>query len=105
MDNTKITESTENDAAMLDARRFQRVRVKLTGALRVPGMGVEMITTRNISEGGVALRTETGRQFQHGMDVQLYLDGVLSDNEHSALHLYKMKIVHVRDKELGLRFS
>jgi len=88
-----------------DARRFRRASVMLKGALRIPGMGVEMINTKNISEGGIGLNTLGHCQIDIGSDVQLHLNGVLSGEDNTRLETYTMKVVYLNGCDLGLVFT
>lgn len=87
-----------------DSRRFRRVSVSLQGALRIPDFGVEIIQTRNISEGGVALTTADPCPISPGDDLQLHLNGIISSNESSRLETYKMRVVHIEGNQVGLVF-
>ena len=87
-----------------DSRRHKRVSVRLQGALRIPRFGVEIIQTCNISEGGVALDTVDACPISCGEEVQLHLNGVISNEESSRLETFNMRVVHVDGKHLGLAF-
>ena len=87
-----------------DARRFRRARVMLKGALRIPGLGVEMVNTKNISEGGIGLNTLGTCEVDIGSDVQLHLNGVVSGEDNSRLETYAMKVVYLNGCNLGLAF-
>lgn len=88
-----------------DARRFRRAKVALKGALRIPGSGVEMIHTKNISEGGIGLNTLANHNIDIGSHVQLHLNGVVSGEDSSRLKTYSMKVVHLNGCNLGLSFT
>lgn len=87
-----------------DGRRHKRVKVALKGALRIPGQGVEMVQTLNISEGGVALTTVGVCAVESGKEVQLHLDGIVTNQESTRLETYKMLVVHAENNQLGLIF-
>ncbi len=87
-----------------ESRHHRRVKVALKGALRLPGFGVEMICTKNISEGGIALTTLSPCAVELGSEVQLHLKGVVTNNEHKQLKTYTMKVVHADNNNLGLVF-
>ncbi len=88
-----------------DARRFRRASVMLKGALRIPGMGVEMINTKNISEGGIGLNTLGNCEVDIGCEVQLHLNGVVSGEDTIRLETYAMKVVYLNGCNLGLAFT
>jgi hypothetical protein len=88
-----------------DSRRFRRASVMLKGALRIPGMGVEMINTKNISEGGIGLNTIGNCEVAIGSDVQLHLKGVVSSKDNTRLETYSMKVVYLDGSNLGLAFT
>ena len=88
-----------------DARRFRRASVMLKGALRIPGMGVEMINTKNISEGGIGLNTLGNCEVDIGSEVQLHLNGVVSGEDNNRLETYAMKVVYLNGCNLGLVFT
>ena len=87
-----------------ESRRHRRVKVVLQGALRIPGQGVEMIKTVNISEGGVSLTTLGNCSVSTGKEVQLHLEGIVSNEDSGRLETYKMQVVHAEDNILGLAF-
>ena len=93
----KINESNES-------RTHKRVNVVLKGALRIPGQGVEMVQTVNISEGGVALTTVGVCAVETGKEVQLHLDGIVNNQESARLETYKMLVVHAENNNLALAF-
>ena len=88
-----------------DARRFRRAKVALKGALRIPGLGVEIIHTKNISEGGIGLNILASHNIDIGSNVQLHLNGVLSGEDNPRLETYTMKVVHLHGCNLGLSFT
>ena len=88
-----------------DARRFRRASVMLKGALRIPGMGVEMVNTNNISEGGIGLNTLGNCEVDIGSEVQLHLNGVVSGEDNTRLETYAMKVVYLNGCNLGLVFT
>ena len=88
-----------------DARRFRRASVMLKGALRIPGLGVEMINTKNISEGGIGLNTLGNCEVDVGSEVQLHLNGVVSGEDNTRLETYAMKVVYLNGCNLGLAFT
>ena len=88
-----------------NARRFRRAKVALKGALRIPGLGVEMVRTKNISEGGIGLNTLGNCNIDIGSNVQLHLNGVISGKESTRLDTYTMKVVHLNGCNLGLSFT
>lgn len=88
-----------------DARHFRRARVALEGALRIPGLGVEMVYTKNISEGGIGLNTSDSCEVAIGCEVQLHLKGVVSSEDNPRLETYAMKVIHVNGCNLGLSFA
>lgn len=87
-----------------EGRRFKRVKVGLQGALRVPGLGVEMVRTRNISEGGIGLSTIGKFNIELGSDVQLHLNGIVSSSEKNRLETYEMRVVYCNGSDIGLIF-
>lgn len=86
-------------------RHFRRARVALKGALKIPGLGVEMVCTNNISEGGIGLNTSENCEIAIGSDVQLHLKGVVSSEDNPRLETYAMKVIHVNGCYLGLSFA
>lgn len=92
-----------------EVRRFKRVKVSLEGALRIPGFGVEMVQTKNISEGGVGLNILgqccMDECVDIGSEVQLHLNGILSGKDSQRLETYAMKVVYLDGGEVGLSFT
>ena len=88
-----------------EGRRHKRVKVVLKGALRIPGQGVEMIRTLNISESGVALTTVGVCAVENGKEVQLHLEGIVNNQDTEHLETYKMFVVHNENNAIGLKFS
>ena len=86
------------------ARRFRRAHVGLKGALRIADLGVEIIHTKNISEGGIGLNMLGNCEFEIGSEVQLHLNGVLSGEDNPRVEAYAMKVIHRNGRHLGLSF-
>lgn len=87
-----------------EGRRFRRVKVGLQGALRIPGLGVEMVHTRDISEGGIGLYTIGGCDVDVGSKVQLHLNGIVSSEAKSRLETYEMEVIYSQGGDVGLTF-
>ena len=106
----RVETRSSKPANVPESRRFRRVRVNLKGALRIPGHGVEIVRTKNISEGGVAVSLLSSPSVTIGTDVQLHLSGIVSNetDDHSTdskrLETFTMRVVHAENKSLGLCF-
>ena len=106
----RVETSKVKPANVPESRRFRRVRVNLKGALRIPGHGVEIVRTKNISEGGVAVSLLGTTGISIGTDVQLHRSGIVSnetdDNaeDNKRLETFTMRVVHAENKSLGLCF-
>ena len=107
---SRFESKSAKPANMPESRRFRRVRVNLKGALRIPGHGVEIVRTKNISEGGVAVSLLSAPEVTIGTDVQLHLSGIMSNeaddssSDSKRLETFTMRVVHAESKSLGLRF-
>lgn len=85
-------------------RRFRRATVSLKGALRIPDLGVEMVRTKDISEGGIGVSTIGPCAVDIGSEVQLHLNGIISSEDTTRLETYSMEVVYLNGSDIGLSF-
>ena len=104
MQNARHYSKIESLKPIPDTRKHKRVRVRLKGALRIPNVGVEVIHTNNISEGGVSLSIKNIGPLEIGSKVQLHLNGIVSNEESKRLTTYEMQVAHINGSILGLHF-
>ena len=91
---------------LLTNRRYKkRVNVALNGALCINNRKAELISTHNISEGGVRIHYEGSTKLKPGMEVALHLEGIVSNGPQLDLDIYKMQVVYHNSNHVGLRFG
>ncbi len=87
----------------LDGRKYRRVSVNLKVA--IPGKNhTYPAQAINISEGGLLICGYQGPELSMDDEIQLHIDGILSDNKASKVDTYTMKIIRLEGKEIGLKF-
>ena len=87
----------------LDGRKYRRVNVNLKVA--IPGKNhTYPASVLNISEGGLMISGYQGPKLALDEEIQLHIDGILSDNKASKVDTYTMKVLRIDGDKIGLVF-